>query len=125
LYNRAHIANIFTGMANPKEHETVALMEVVLYQNIFNDKNFAVTSEQPPSLSSRRRCDLVIKYLESGSFDIKVLCFGECKRTDTSQEFSLTRLEVQARDYCKLYLEAEKEMPFVYASTMAGAHIRL
>ena len=76
LCNRAHIANVFTGMANPKEHETVALMEVVLYQNIFNDENFAVTSEQPPSLSSRRRYDLVIKYLESRSFDIKFLCFG-------------------------------------------------
>jgi hypothetical protein len=61
LYNRAHIANVYTGMANPKEFETVALMEVVLYKNIFNDDYFAVTSEQPPRLNSRRRCDLVIK----------------------------------------------------------------
>lgn len=30
FYNRAHIAHIHTGMADPKEHETVVLMEVLL-----------------------------------------------------------------------------------------------
>jgi hypothetical protein len=45
LYNRAHIANVFTGIANSKEHKIVALMEVILYQNIFNNKNFIVTSK--------------------------------------------------------------------------------
>ena len=125
LYKRAHIANVYTGLTNPKEYETVALMEVVLYKNIFNDDNFAVTSEQPPSLTSGRRCDLVIKYLESGSFDIKVLCFAECKRTDTDREFNLARLERQAKGYCQIYLDAEQDLPFVYAATMAGAHVRL
>jgi hypothetical protein len=84
-----------------------------------------VTSEQLLSLSSKRYCDLVIKYLKSGSFNIKVLCFGECKRTDTSQEFSLIRLEIQARDYCKLYLKAKKETAYVYATTIARAYVRL
>ena len=116
---------MYTGLANPKEYETVALMEVVLYKNIFNDDNFAVTSEQPPSLTSGRRCDLVIKYLESGSFDIKILCFAECKRADTDREFNLARLERQAKGYCKVYLDAEQDLPFVYAATMAGAHVRL
>jgi hypothetical protein len=67
----------------------------------------------------------MIKYLENKSFDIKALCFGEYKRTKTNREFSLTRLEIQARDYCKLYLKAEKDMPYVYAVTIAGAYIRL
>jgi hypothetical protein len=34
-------------------------------------------------------------------------------------------LEIQARDYCKLYLEVEKEIPYVYAATIARAYIRL
>jgi hypothetical protein len=50
-------------MANPKENQTVALMEVVLYKIIFIDDHFAVTSEQLPSLDSERRYELVIKYL--------------------------------------------------------------
>jgi hypothetical protein len=125
LYNRAHIANVYARMANPKEYKTVAFIKVVLYKNIFNNDYFAVTSEQLPSLSSRRRCDLVIKYLKSGSFDIKVLCFSEYKRTNTSQEFSLIRLEIQAKDYYKLYLKAEKETAYVYAATIAGAYVRL
>jgi hypothetical protein len=103
----------------------VALIKVVLYQNIFNNKNFAITSKQSLSLSSKCYYNLVIKYLKSGSFDIKVLCFSEYKRTNTSQEFSLTRLKIQAKDYYKLYFKAEKEILFVYALTIAGAYLRL
>ena len=124
FYNRAHIANIYTGIADPREHETVALMEVVLYKNIFTEDYFAVTSEQPASTMSKRHCDIVIKYLESGSENIRTLCFAECKRTNKSQAFSLKALEEQAADYCKLYLEDQK-VSFVYAATMAGAHVRL
>ena len=124
FYNRAHIANVYTGIADPKEHETVALMEVVLYKNIFTEDYFAVTSEQPASTTSKRHCDIVIKYLESGSENIRTLCFAECKRTNKSQAFSLKALEEQAAEYCKLYLEDQK-VSFVYAATMAGAHVRL
>ena len=124
FYNRAHIANIYAGIADPKEHETVALMEVVLYKNIFTEDYFAVTSEQPASTTSKRHCDIVIKYLESGSENIRTLCFAECKRTNKSQAFSLKALEEQAAEYCKLYLEDQKTS-FVYAATMAGAHVRL
>jgi hypothetical protein len=124
LYNKAYIANIYTGIADPKEHETVALIEVVLYKNIFTKDYFAITSEQPASAMSKRRCDIMIKYLESGSENIRTLCFAECKRTNNSQAFSLKALEDQAVDYCKLYLAQEK-VTFVYAATMAGAHIRL
>ena len=50
LYNRAHIANIYTGIADPREHETSALMEVNLYSNIFTTRgNFMVNSQQPPA----------------------------------------------------------------------------
>lgn len=67
FYNKAHLANVFTGIADPKEHATVALMEVVLYRNVFTEEHFAVTSEQPPSPDSPKRCDLVVNYLEEGS----------------------------------------------------------
>ncbi|KAF4625120.1 hypothetical protein G7Y89_g13047 [Cudoniella acicularis] len=102
FYNKAHIANVNTGIADPKEHETVALMEVVLYKNIFTEDYFAVTSEQPAGPESQRHCEIVIKYLENGSESIRTLCFGECKRTKTSQAFSLKALEEQAADYSRL-----------------------
>jgi hypothetical protein len=70
FYNRAYIANVYTGIADPKEHETVVLMEVVLYKNIFTEDYFVVTSEQLASITSKRYCDIVIKYLESGSENI-------------------------------------------------------
>jgi hypothetical protein len=125
LYHRAHIANVYTGIADPKEYETVALMTAVLYSNIFTTReNFVVSPEQPPTPTSDRRCDIVIRYLESGSENIRALCFAECKRASTSRPFSLKALEDQASEYCKLYLNYEG-MPFVYAATMAGAHVRL
>jgi len=123
-YNRAHLANVSAGIADPKEHATVALMEVILYRNIFFEEYFAVTSEQPPSPDSSKRCDLVINYLEEGSGKIRTFCFAECKRAKKSQPFSLVALEEQATDYCKTYVDYESA-PFVYAATMAGAHIRL
>jgi hypothetical protein len=125
LYFRAHIANVYAGIANPKEPETVALMEVILYRNIFTEPYFIVNSQQPPTPTSDRRCDLVIRYLESGYEDIRTLLFAECKRTSTSQAFSLKALEKQALDYCQLHLKHEKDVSFVYAATMAGAHVRL
>jgi len=64
VYNRAHVANIYTGIADPKEHESVAVMEVVLYKNVFTEDYRRVTSEQPVSTTSKRHCDIVIKYLE-------------------------------------------------------------
>ena len=124
LYNQAHIANLYTGIADPKEHEAVALMGFVLYKNIFAEDYFAVTHEQPASSKSKRQCDIAIKYFENGTENIRTLCFAECKRANKSQAFSLKALEEQAADYCKLYLEDQK-VTFVYAATMAGAHVRL
>ena len=124
LYNKAHIANVYTGIADPKEHETVALMVNVLYKNIFTEDDFAVSNEQPANPVTRRHCEILVRYLENGSEIIKTLCFGECKRASTSQSFSLKALEEQAASYCKLYVEYEN-VPFVYAATMAGAHVRV
>ena len=67
FYNKAQIANIYTGIVDPKEHDIVALMEVVLYKNIFTEDYFAVTSEQPASLESQRHCEIVIKYLQKSN----------------------------------------------------------
>jgi hypothetical protein len=125
LYFRAYIANVYARIADPKEPETVALIEVILYRNIFTEPYFIVNSQQPPTPTSDRRCDLVVRYLESGYKNIKTLLFAECKRTSTSQAFSLKALEKQALDYCQLHLKHEKDVTFVYAATMAGAHVRL
>jgi hypothetical protein len=125
LYFKAHIANIYAGVSNPKETETVALMEVILNKNLFTEAHFIVNSQQPPTPTSDRRCDLVVRYLESGYANIRTLLFAECKRTSTSQAFSLKALEQQAKDYCQLHLEYETDSTFVYAATMAGAHVRL
>ncbi|KAH9208845.1 hypothetical protein DL95DRAFT_414385 [Leptodontidium sp. 2 PMI_412] len=126
LYHRAHIANVYTGIADPREHDTSALMEVILYSNIFTTReNFIVNSQQPPASQSDRRCDIVIRYLEQGTQKIRILCFVECKRTRINQPFSLKALEKQATEYCMLCLESEEDMEFVYAVTMAGAHLRL
>jgi len=68
LYHRAHIANVQTGVADPKEHETSALMEVILYSHVFTSaENFIVNSQLPPASDSEKRCDLVIRYLERGT----------------------------------------------------------
>lgn len=126
LYHRAHIANVYSGLADPKEYETSALMEVILYSNVFTSHdNFIVNSQQPPATESDKKCDIVVRYLEQGTQKIRVLCFAECKRTRTSQPFSLKALETQAKDYSTLYLDSEAEMAYVYVSTMAGAHVRL
>jgi hypothetical protein len=123
LYHRAHIANVYTGIADPKEYETVALMTALLYSNIFTTReNFVVSPEQPPPPTSDRRCDIVIRYLESGSENIRALCFAECKRASTSRPFSLKALEDQASEYYKLYLNYEG-MPFVYAATRAMVRV--
>jgi len=60
LYFKAHIANIYAGISDPKETETVALIEVILYRNIFTEPHFIVNSQQPPTPTSDRRCDLVV-----------------------------------------------------------------
>ena len=67
LYYKAHIANVYTRIANPKEHETVALMLAILYSNVFlTRENFAVSAKQLPTLDSNTCCDIVVRYLESG-----------------------------------------------------------
>jgi hypothetical protein len=84
LYFRAHIANVYARIANPKEPKTVALMEVILYRNIFTKPYFIVNLQQLPTPTSNRRYDLVVQYLESGYENIRTLLFAECKQTSTS-----------------------------------------
>jgi hypothetical protein len=125
LYHKAHIVNVYTGIANPKEHEIVVLMLAILYSNVFPMReNFAVSAKQPPTPDSDTRCDIVVRYLESGYQKIRALCFTKCKRAKKSQAFSLKALEEQALGYCRLYLDHKKVL-FVYATTMAGAYVRL
>jgi hypothetical protein len=84
FYNQAHIANVYTRIADLKEHKTVVLIEVVLYKNIFTKDYFAVTSEQLASFMSKRYCNIVIKYLKSESKNIRILCFATYKQTNKS-----------------------------------------
>jgi hypothetical protein len=124
-FHEAHIANFTTGIADLKESQTVALMEVLLYKNIFTEDHFIVNSEQPPSSRSGHRCDLVVRYLDSTSNHIKALCFAECKRSSTSRYSALKSLEIHARDYCRMYIAQQRGVTFVYAAAMAGAHVML
>jgi hypothetical protein len=126
LYHRAYIANVYTKIADPKEHKTSAFIEVIFYSNIFTIyNNFIVNSQQPSAPQSDKKCNIVIRYLEQGTQKIRVLCFAECKRTKTSQTFSLKALEKQANKYYRLCLDSKEDMRFVYAVTIAGARIRL
>lgn len=105
LYQRAQIANLTTGIANPLKSETVALMEVIFNQKVFVDKNaLVVNSQQPPHPKSRSSCDITVSYLDH-SWDISTLCFAECKRASTNALYSLRALEEQALEYCKAHLE--------------------
>ena len=99
LYFRAHIANVYAGIADPKEHETVALVEVLYNKTIFYEDYFMVNSQWPLAPTSDRRCDIAVRYLESGNKNIRIFDICECKRARTSQAFSLKALEKQAFEY--------------------------
>ncbi|KAH6714336.1 hypothetical protein BKA61DRAFT_734846 [Leptodontidium sp. MPI-SDFR-AT-0119] len=97
------------GIADTKEYETTALAEVLLYTRFTIAENFVVNSQ----------------YLENGTEKIRLLDINEAKRASTNQPFSLKALEKQARKYCKIYLESDADVPYMYAATWAGAHVRL
>lgn len=45
LYYRAYITNVYTRIADLKEYETTALIEVILYNNVFTVRdNFIINS---------------------------------------------------------------------------------
>ncbi len=44
LYFKAHITNIYAGVSNLKETETIALMEVILNKNLFTEPHFIINS---------------------------------------------------------------------------------
>ncbi|KAF2466833.1 uncharacterized protein BDR25DRAFT_359338 [Lindgomyces ingoldianus] len=98
LYRKAHIANVFTGITDPKEYETTALAEVMFYTEFTVAENFIVNIQYPPAPGSTLGAAM--------PSDI-------WKRTRTNQAFSLKALEKQASDYCKVYLEREHDIPFV------------
>lgn len=124
LYRRAHLANVTTGMADPKEHHTTALMSQILSRNIFTEEHFTVLAEQPPSPASGKRVDIVVSYVTSDGEDLRILCICECKRTKTTQEWSLAALEKQALDYGCICLK-DTGVAFIYTATMAGRRMRL
>jgi hypothetical protein len=125
-YQRAHITNYSKGMHDPKEYETVELLENILNKVIFRDVDDAfVNFQQPPGMHSNKACDIVIKYIQSGTFETKILCFVECKRAKKTTPYDLRLVEQQALDYCKEYLEGDPGVPFIFACTGCGAHLRL
>ena len=125
LYHEAHWANIKHGISNPKEHKTVALVQAISSQNIFTAPTYATASQWPPQPNSTNKADQAILYLDAGTNGVLCLDFDECKRASTRQPFSLRALETQALDYCYEYLQYYKSVPFVYATTSAGAHMRV
>ncbi|KAK2804699.1 hypothetical protein FQN50_006539 [Emmonsiellopsis sp. PD_5] len=126
LYQNAHFANYVEGMHDPKEYQTVELLENIFNKVIFKDKDDVfVNSQQPPGMHSNKACDIVIKYIESGSFKTKILCFVECKRSKKTKPYDLREVEKQARQYSEEYLVSEPGLDFVYVCTACGAHLRL
>jgi hypothetical protein len=122
LYFKAHIANIHVGISNPKESVTTSLTECLL-RSIFTEGNFAISSQQPPTPTSRRQCDIEVKYTGNGIDFITVLII-ECKRASASQPSSLRAMEEQVKDYYQLN-RMNTNLPIIYAATMTGVHIRL
>jgi hypothetical protein len=103
----------------------VALLENIFNKVIFNNNNsFFVNSQQPPHEKINTACDITIQYVEKDTFQSRILCFVECKRTKTNAPFSLTKLENQALRCYKAHVSATK-VSIIYAATGLGAHIRL
>lgn len=126
LYQKAHIANYVKGMNDPKEYQTVELLENIFNKVILRDKDDVfVNSQQPPGMHSNKACDIVIKYIASGTFETKILCFVECKRSKKTNPYDLREVENQALEYCEEYLAGDPGLPFVYVCTACGAHLRL
>ncbi|KAI9749021.1 MAG: hypothetical protein M1835_001659 [Candelina submexicana] len=92
------------------------------FSNYFED--VFINSQQPPEINSRKACDIVIEYTESGTFHTRVLCFIECKRTKKTTGYDLEQVEKQALEYCMAYLGSDDNLSVVYACTAIGAHIR-
>jgi hypothetical protein len=85
LYYKAHIANVYTRIANLKEHKTVVLMLAILYSNVFlMCENFAVSAKQLLTLDSDTCCNIVVRYLKSRYQKIRALCFAKCKQAKKS-----------------------------------------
>jgi hypothetical protein len=104
---------------------------VELLQNIFNKVVFRnmddvfVNSQQPPGISSRIACDIVINHLASGSLLPKILCFVEVKLAKNTGDYSLNTMETEALDYCEEYLKANPDIKFVHSCTAYGARLKL
>lgn len=124
-YRRAHIANYVPGMHDPKEYETVELLEDIFNKVVWrNHDDIHINSQQPPGIQSGKACDIVVKYNDEHG-EKRILCFVECKRTKNVTPYRLNEVEDQAFSYCKDYLASEPNLDFVYACTACGAHIRL
>ena len=107
LYFEAHWANISTGIANPKEDKTIALIEAIFNQNVFSGPTFSSASQYPPAPNSRNKIDDAILYLDSGTASIMCLNLSESKRASSRSGYSLASLERQALDYCTEYLQSK------------------
>jgi len=113
-------------MIDAKEHATTELIENIFNKVIFRDNDDVfINSQQPPWDESRKACDIVIKYAIEGSYDLNILCFVECKRTKKTTPYDLGVVENQALRYCAEHLQQNSGVPFVYACTACGAHLRL
>jgi hypothetical protein len=135
LYLQAYIANIYDGIPDPKESKNAVLIQYILNKIIFTEGNFAGGSRWTPTPTSSSPCDYTIQYIESIYTDFRMLLLvqynrpGSKRKVIRSEPFSLKALEEKAKDRCQLYLEymhlKDKNSTFVYAATVAGAHIRL
>lgn len=124
-YLSAHIESYDKAIHDPKEFQTLELLENILNKVVFSrSSRIFINFQQPPGIESRKACDLVVKYAEADSFQTQVLCFVKCERSEETSLYSLKALEQQALGYCKEYCSIEGK-PFIHAATAYGAHVRL
>ena len=95
FYKRTHFTQYFSDLTNSKEFETMKLLKNIFNKMLFNNMNdVIINSQQSSDLSSKKRCDLVIKYFEQNIYISKIFCFVECKRTSSTQSYKLKDLKL-------------------------------
>lgn len=106
----------------PLEFETTAFWEDLYHKVLL--RGYSNNSQQPPTDTSDRRCDIVTRYFDEGS-QRRTLLFTEAKRaSEAAANGGFKKMEEQVSGYCQEYLRAENSQPSVFACTVVGPYIR-
>lgn len=109
--------------AQTSSHEsaTVDLWAYYFNKRVFQDEEWDVATEQAPVEGTRRRVDLVIKYMDQG-FVCRVLCFIEAKSNFAGTK-EANEAYNQALDACKQHVAATNQH-ILYVLTILGTRAK-